>query len=284
MKPIFITIAVLLNVFVAWGKNREYPRADIKVGYTYHETFVRSGDGIIERDIPFVLLAGDGHSKFYCPSTEYKDSLDSTPSGRALGDRMLHEAIRKYSETGDDGVMDAVVYKSFLYIFKSAAANGLTVYDKAGMFDYGYYTEPMGEIDWEIGDSTKVVLGYECVMASADYHGRRWTAWFAPDLPVSDGPWKLCGLPGLILEASEADGQHWFAANGIEWSDKEIYPIYNADKYEKMSRRDMLRAHRDKIDHGASITAAATGISLGSDHEREGAELYIDFLETDYHE
>ena len=46
----------------------------------------------------------------------------------------------------------------------------MTVYDKAGSLEYGVYTEPLGEIEWEISDSTKNVLGYDCVMATANYH------------------------------------------------------------------------------------------------------------------
>ena len=59
---------------------------------------------------------------------------------------------------------------------------------------------------WETGDSTKNILGYECIQAQTDYHGRHWTVWFTPEIPVHDGPWKFRGLPGLILEATTGDG------------------------------------------------------------------------------
>ena len=98
------------------------------------------------------------------------------------------------------------------------------------MGEYGYYEEPFSEIDWQIvEDSTKTVLGYQCIMASTDYHGRKWTVWFTPEIPVQDGPWKFCGLPGLILEAAEEKGHHHFTADGIEQSSQSIYPIYNND-------------------------------------------------------
>ncbi|MBD5356784.1 MAG: GLPGLI family protein [Bacteroides sp.] len=48
-------------------------------------------------------------------------------------------------------------------------------------------------------DTTAFILGYECIMAEIDYHGHHWQAWFSPDIPVNDGPWKVCGLSGLIL-------------------------------------------------------------------------------------
>lgn len=81
---LIISIFLLTAIFTASAKKNEYPRAEIKVGYTYHETFVRGSDGIIKRDIPFVLLMNTEQSKFYSPATEYKDSLQSTPQGRAI--------------------------------------------------------------------------------------------------------------------------------------------------------------------------------------------------------
>ena len=82
-------------------------------------------------------------------------------------------------------------------------------------------------------------------MAETDYHGRHWTVWFTPEIPLQDGPWKLCGLPGLILEATDSTDQHSFIATGIENSNQEIYPIYEPRKYDKMKRIDMLKAYSD---------------------------------------
>lgn len=281
---IIVLIISFFAIFdVSAKKKKENPRAEIKVGYTYHETFVRGSDGIVKRDIPFVLLANKEQAKFYSPKTEYKDSLESTPQGRTVSTQLLHDAIKRYSETKDESAMKSVAYQTFLYIFRSMPDNQMTVYDKAGSLEYGVYTEPLGEIQWEISDSTKTVLGYNCVMATANYHGRDWTTWFAPDIPLQEGPWKLTGLPGLILEASESTGQHSFVATGLESSNQEIVPIYPYQQYDKMSRIDMLRQLRNYRDHGRAIDAAATGLNLGPDHIRTGDEAKIDFLETDYH-
>ena len=282
LSYILLILAIFTVTTGSSAKVKEYPRAEIKVGYDYHETFVRGSDGIIKKSIPFILLANKEQSKFYNPSTEYKDSLDSTPQGRALRRQMLNAAIDKYMQSRDRGAMDAIVYHTFLYIFRSVPKNEMTVYDKAGL-DHGYYTEPLGEIQWEIGDSTKTILGYECVMAETDYHGIHWTAWFTPEVPIQEGPWKLTGLPGLILEASETTGQHSFIATGLENTNKEIVPVYPKRQYEKMSRIEMLKQLRNYCDHSNSINEAATGIKFGSDHKKSKEEAKIDFLETDYH-
>lgn len=280
---LIISICLLTSPFTALAKKKEYPRAEIKVGYTYNETFVRGSDGIIKREIPFVLLANKEQSKFYSPKTEFKDSLQSTPQGRVVEKELFNDAIKRYMETKDRSAMSSVVYQTFLYVFRSKPDNEMTVYDKAGSLEQGYYTEPIGEIQWEIGDSTKTVLGYECSIATANYHGRHWTAWFTTEIPLQEGPWKLTGLPGLILEASESTGQHSFIATGLEASNQEMYPIYPYRQYEKMSRIEMLRQLRNYRDHNNSINSAELGINLGKDHIKNKEEAKIDFLETDYH-
>lgn len=285
--PRLIIASVLLCLFLgasAKKKSQDYPRAEIKVSYNYHKKSMRSDGIVIERDVPFILLANNNQSKFYCPSTEYKDSLLSTPSGRALEKQMFDAAVAAYVQNRDESAMDGVVYHSRLYVTKDFAKSISTTYDQAGMGEYGYYEEPISEIEWAIeGDSTKMILDYQCIMATADYHGRTWTLWFTPEIPMHDGPWKLCGLPGLIMEASEPSGQHSFTATGIETSSQPIFPIFNTE-YEKMSRKDMLRAARHYSENSNAMFKAATGFELGGGVDTpitEESRKY-DFLETDY--
>ena len=283
----FITILVLLCVALGANakKEREYPRAKIKVGYNYYNKFLRGGDGVAEKNTPFILLANQEQSKFYCPSTEYKDSLESTPSGRAKAKQMFDAAAAAYVQNRDRSAMDGVVYHSRLYVTKDFAKSVSTTYDQAGMGECGYYDEPFSEIDWVIvEDSTKTILDYQCIMATTDFHGRKWTVWFTPEIPMQDGPWKFCGLPGLIMEASEPSGQHCFTVTGIETSSQPIFPVFNTE-YEKMDRKDMLRASRHYRENGNAMFKAATGYELGGGVDAPVTEesRKYDYLETDYH-
>ncbi len=284
----FITILVLLCVALGANakKEREYPRAKIKVGYNYYNKFLRGNDGVVEKNTPFILLANQEQSKFYCPSTEYRDSLLSTPSGRAKEWQMFDAAAAAYVQNRDRSAMDGVVYHSRLYVTKDFAKSVSTTYDQAGMGECGYYDEPFSEIDWVIvEDSTKTILDYQCVMATTDYHGRKWTVWFTPEIPIQDGPWKFCGLPGLIMEASEPSGQHRFTVTGIETSSQPIFPVFNTE-YEKMDRKDMLRAERHYRENSHAMFKAATGYELGGGVDAPVTEesRKYDYLETDYHE
>jgi GLPGLI family protein len=56
-------------------------------------------------------------------------------------------------------------------------------------------------LNWSISEETKTLKDMVLQKAECDFRGRHYIAWFNPKIPISDGPWKLRGLPGLIIEA-----------------------------------------------------------------------------------
>lgn len=63
--------------------------------------------------------------------------------------------------------------------------------------------EQIPTLNWKVGNEIKEILGYSCKKATTIFRGRNYIAWFTPKIPVSDGPWKFGGLPGLILEITD---------------------------------------------------------------------------------
>lgn len=66
--------------------------------------------------------------------------------------------------------------------------------------------QPIDKIDWKFQSGDKTIGGYRCKSARGSFGGREYIAWFTFDIPISNGPHKLGGLPGLILEAYSTDG------------------------------------------------------------------------------
>ena len=257
-------------------------KADIEVSYIAHTPNFR--DGKTDLTNQYILLANGSTSKFFSPMTEYIDSLNSTPEGKAKYQEMTKNAYL-------GGKLDKLPRKDgSYYILKSLDENIIRYYDNAGL-DKFFYEETPEEWHWEIGDATKNILGYECVEATTNFHGRKWTVWFTPEIPVHNGPWKFDGLPGLILEAIADGNQYHFVATGVQQTDKNIGIVYLADEYEKSSRKDFLKAKRSFIDNPlGKINAAFGGDNtkvINEDGSETNGQIYVqasvvDFIETDY--
>lgn len=71
-------------------------------------------------------------------------------------------------------------------------------------------------IKWKISKDTASFSGVKCQKATTYFKGRNWIAWFAPELPFQSGPWKLNGLPGLIIEAHDQKDEVKFQFAGID--------------------------------------------------------------------
>lgn len=76
--------------------------------------------------------------------------------------------------------------------------------------------DTMTPITWTLKTDTRQIGSLVCRKAEAMVRGRYYTAWYAPDIPISSGPWKLYGLPGLILEATDAERRVLFLFESIE--------------------------------------------------------------------
>lgn len=94
------------------------------------------------------------------------------------------------------------------FISKSIPDQKVYYYDKvAGKQIYYQEDRP---VKWEISNSVEKQNGYNAQKAVVNFGGRIWTAWFTKDIPVSDGPYKFSGLPGLIVKLEDDKGDYKF--------------------------------------------------------------------------
>ena len=78
------------------------------------------------------------------------------------------------------------------------------------------YEEEQNDMKWKMLGKDSVIAGYPCQLAETNFRGRTWKAWFTLDIPIPNGPWKLGGLPGLILKATDHTGWYDFDCAGIQ--------------------------------------------------------------------
>lgn len=111
--------------------------------------------------------------------------------------------------------------------------------------NYYAVTEPVKSPEWTpVADSVATILGYQCRLATAWYKGRQWFAWYADDIPMDAGPWKLCGLPGLILRAYDGGRQFVFEATGMRNVTEPKPMMYQGLDYEPVSNATLVKEYK----------------------------------------
>jgi GLPGLI family protein len=83
----------------------------------------------------------------------------------------------------------------------------------------------LDKIVWKMLPQTRKIGNLKCQRAEAMVRGRFYTAWFAPEIPVRFGPWKLHGLPGLIVQAKSADNAVEFRFESLKMPADDSYKI-----------------------------------------------------------
>ncbi len=290
MKLLITTILILVSLsFSSYSEER--PNAFLKAQFTeWHKSRDNKDDAEKEQkttEYKYILQIGNSASYYYDPQTFYVDSLDNDPTGKAIREQALSDALHEFMESGKDAfaIMEekGLMAKSRYKNEKDFQKHTITVWNSNGADRYQYEVD-MNDFQWELCDSTAIVLDYECNLATADYHGRKWKAWFAPEIPVQDGPWQLCGLPGLIMKADTEDGEYGFIITGLQECNESFKPVLiDEDALYKTKRKSYLKMR----DHGrrnrsAQISAMSGGkVKLNANANYTGTD---DYLETDYHE
>lgn len=278
MKRIVILILTGMAVIAAMA------RQNVKVEYVQKETSLHTDTLVATR---MILHASPERSLYYSHMSLYVDSLTSTPEGKKRLQEIQLAAWKVDSPDGSftlDMRRPAPRKTESLYVSKDFATSSLNLYDKFGD-ELAWYSEPFDQLVWEMqSDSAETILGYECFRATAEYHGRWWTAWFAPEIPLHDGPWKLHGLPGLILKAV-ADNGASFTATGIEATSGQVPVVYQVYNYSGTDRKKAL-AEEEHFRNNYVSTLSARGVKLtnrdGSVYEAPKFDRKRHALETDY--
>ncbi len=212
-----LTILAYMGIECCYAQ-KKIDEAYLKCQYDY--TYIQDTlSGKTAKDW-LVLQIGKNMSKCYSYYSMQVDSIFASPDRDVILRQQINAAIGSKTEWPHKR-MKAYVYKNY-------PQGKMTVTDGLLMQDY-IYEDTLYAQNWVIQDSSKLILGHECQKAVCHYRGHYWTAWFAMDIPITDGPWKLCGLPGLIMEVTSEDNSHAFKLLGIEKVSKE--PIVFSKTY-----------------------------------------------------
>lgn len=144
----------------------------------------------------FILERGKDRSQFMSLNSYKRDSVTAEITNGS------NTRISKLDLT-------SIPKTNFTYrIIKDPVKKQVLFYDRIIRNDFVYEENP--DFKWKIRDDKKNIGNLKCQAAVLSYAGRDYKAWFTNDIPISDGPYKFYGLPGLIVEMEDSGKQYKF--------------------------------------------------------------------------
>lgn len=232
-------LIIILTVFIGWTINAQNQR------FVYEYKFISdsTAKNEVKTEIMYLDISKKG-SKFYSEEKHISDSMreDRIKKGRnftGINFSFIPFVIEKsYPD-----------YKNFSFI-------NLTM-------DRFKVSEERPQ-NWKILPDKQKIGEFDTQKATLDFAGREWNAWFVPDIPIQDGPYKFHGLPGMIIKIQDKTHSHSFALKEIrklnsEWiseaeksSFSTVIPVTNA-QYKKQfieNRNDPAKGLRQMLASG----------------------------------
>lgn len=104
---------------------------------------------------------------------------------------------------------------------------------------------------WQLINESKKIQNYLCKKAQIQKNGRKFIVWYTLQIPISYGPLKLNGLPGLILEIEEAEKYCKIVFQSMELDTRDLThlsirkylenkQIQSFEEYEKMMLKRII--------------------------------------------
>lgn len=243
----------------------------------YMKTFV--GDTLTNRSSsdPMTLRIGKTAAMFYPTKRMWADSLLKTNF------KLYQKLYYELNPLGSQTEFKPLGGFEREFLFRNINDGETMVYRRIAGDGYSY-TEKTEAPIWEIKSDTKDILGYKCQLASSNYRGRIWNVWFAPDIPINEGPWKLFGLPGLVMEASDSKNHYIYKATGIYTTGLLPVGIRLYERYKPIklkSRQEFLqKMYKEEIK--GDFAATMSSLYGNNSQPVESEDSQYDFQETDY--
>lgn len=227
----------------------------------------------MSNDNMLLQIGTKGLSKF----SSYKNLTVDSIIMRSSQEQIANAAMEGKLSTGE-----------YMTIYKNYPEGKLTHTEKICQ-DWFRYEEDMPQFEWEMTDSVANVLGYECQSARCKFRGREWTVFYTEEIPLSEGPWKLHGLPGLIMKATDEKGHYSFECIGIKSKASRPITIYKVP-FNKVKREDYYDTkHRYEVNPYAYFEATTGGHITVTDEAGnptldayDPIELPFEYIERDW--
>ncbi|QZE13772.1 GLPGLI family protein [Halosquirtibacter laminarini] len=189
-----------------------------KVSFYYDYTFVRDTNNITDIDHDDMVLQVGSH----CARFSHTSQVELDSATYIYRDYTFEEQY-KY-------------IKDILALPSSSKYSSYTLckgYPKKDEYSIHFYinkkflriVEPIFT-SWNLEEAKDTtIMGHPCSLATCNYAGRDYRAWYTLDIPISFGPYKFDGLPGLVMRVEDTKKQHVFQLYKIEKRKRKMFYV-----------------------------------------------------------
>ena len=231
MKPPLVYIFVFMLATATLQAQETIDTAQFRAVYTFSYKTRPELAQFNRHDVVFLDI-GERVTKFYSRYTQMRDSVASEGIKNNLTAMEIQD-MRRDIPRGTKPIYYQWLDKKKAQVSTEFLYNGYI------------YEEPMEMPEWMLHEDTMTVLGYRCKRATTHYFGRDWEVYYAPEIQLSSGPWKLWGLPGLITRATDSDHYFLFEMTNFERLSGEAQPIVYIHR--KMGPKGDYKGHEYKV-------------------------------------
>ena len=201
-------------------KADEIPKENLELPQyivTYDYTFVKDASKPNERRSSITLLqVGKRYNRFCDYNSLLSDSINdvmaNTKNGASNGFSQMF-AYKKKIQFSDDIIIDK-------------QKNQEIILNHSAMIKTYQYVEEIPQIDWNLIEGDTLIADKHCQKATCELFGRKYVAWYCPDVDLPYGPYKFQGLPGLIFKVTDIDSNFDFTLRNFRKAGKNDISIY----------------------------------------------------------
>ena len=122
-------------------------------------------------------------------------------------------------------------------------------------------TESIEPIAWKLENRDSVIAEHQCHAASCIFRGHKWEVYYTTDIPYSVGPWKLFGLPGVIMYAKDDRGIFIFDAIEVRKGNR-VFKAPSLRKTKKCTSAELRKLKIEMCKNPDGFVRRMTGQTL----------------------
>jgi len=239
---------------------------------------VRKVDYSLQVDYRLTYLPDSNNNEFKEEEMELLVNPDESvfrAKKRGVLDSVLQASLEGKSSTNNFGLIRANQTPINYYIYKTADSIITQEDYQLGFNKEQFYIEKK-IFDWQISPDTITIGGMKCQQATTDFGGRKWIAWFAPEVPINDGPYKFRGLPGLIVKVYDSKEQWSFNLRSLRKIQRKVTVKFDRNdppdfmqKKEVFANKKYYIRNRMKIEEASGLVRPKDEKSRRSGLERD---------------